>query len=236
MTLAPWGPVALWGSTDTIHESLDDARRVVPSDISFLLEQLNRHLASPVGVDDIVSVRCGVRPVAVPRERRVDVNHAQFLSRHHRICRDASMPWISVYGGKLSGCTTLAREVGRRVTDVIGPPDRPAPDDTARAEQPSPITPPTPFRFPTIDTTMPSPEFSASYEQCRTLEDFVRRRTNIAQWIPRGGFGRHDEHLDHLRQVATAIHRDDATAALVDLTRYRARVTNEWSVLEGAHA
>jgi hypothetical protein len=38
---------------------------------------------------------------------------------------------------------------------------------------------------------------------CWTLEDYLRRRTNISQWVPRGGLGRDNENRDYLAKIAS---------------------------------
>jgi glycerol-3-phosphate dehydrogenase len=227
MTFVPWGPVSLWASTDTVHGSMDEARRPEAGDITSLIAQLNQHLATPVTPADIVSIRCGVRPLAVPRHSPVD-EHSPSLSRHHRIHVTKDRPWISVYGGKLSGCTTLARTVATRVDGLIGSLVVPAP---VAPPAPVPIAPTT--NVPMLDTPVTTPEWAVAHEQCRTLDDYLRRRTNIAQWIRRGGLGQNDEHLTQIQHIATAIHGGDAPAATRDLDRYRTRVNQEWRLLEG---
>lgn len=229
MALIPWGPVALWGSTDTIHPDMERARQVETGDLRFLFAQLNRHLARPVGPSDVVSLRCGVRPVAVPRHAKVN-EYSPSLSRRHRIHVDSRVPWISVYGGKLSGCTTLARAVRTRVTGSLGAgtlPARPARLDDHRTDPPVET-------FPGLERPVVSAAWSAAHEQCRTLDDYLRRRTNIAQWVRRGGLGANLEHLDHLRSVALTLHDGNAAHATHDLDQYRARVDQEWRLLEGA--
>jgi glycerol-3-phosphate dehydrogenase len=229
MSLVPWGPVAVWGSTDTIHPDMDRAWQVEASDINFLLAQLNRHLARPASPADAVSVRCGVRPVAVPRNAKVD-EYSPSLSRRHRIHTDSRLPWISIYGGKLSGCTALARAVRARVRGRIGGGRVSA--GTARAD--AQLGDPPVERFPGLERPVVSPAWSAAHEQCRTLEDYLRRRTNIAQWVRRGGFGADLEHIDHLRSISLTLHGGNATEAARDLERYRARVDDEWRLLQGA--
>jgi dTDP-4-amino-4,6-dideoxygalactose transaminase len=49
---------------------------------------------------------------------------------------------------------------------------------------------------------VPSATWCRDHESCHTLADYLRRRTNIAQWLPRGGLGAHDEHLPATRAVA----------------------------------
>jgi len=230
MAYVPWGPVGMWGSTDTVHPDMDSAREIEPADIRSLLGQLNQHLASPVGPADIVSLRCGVRPVAVPRDTPVDEHSSSALSRHHRVHADRSRRWISVYGGKLSGCTTLAREVQTRIAASIGTRAAKARGNGPGADLAGAPT----VRFPGLDEPVVSPSWSAANEGCRTLDDYLRRRTNIAQWIPRGGLGRHYEYLDHLHEIAAAIHGGDTANAAGDVDRYRQRADREWRLIEGA--
>ena len=229
MVLIPWGPVALWGSTDTVHPDMERDRRVETGDLRFLFAQLNRHLARPVGPSDVVSLRCGVRAVAVPRHAKVN-EHSPSLSRRHRIHVDSRAPWISVYGGKLSGCTTLAHSVRMRVTGRLGAgtvPPRPARLDDHLPEPPVET-------FPGLERPVVSAVWSAAHEQCRTLDDYLRRRTNIAQWVRRGGLGANLEHLDHVRSVALALHGGNTARVAHDLDQYRTRVDQEWRLLEGA--
>ena len=226
MTFAPWGPVALWGSTDTLHPRFDDARRATMHDVEFLLHELNRHVSTPVGHDDVVSLRTGVRPVPVAHDAPLPAGTGG-LTRHHRVHLDARSPWVSIYGGKLSGCVGLAAEVralvGRRLAPSIAP-----------AAAPRAATTPGLVRFPTLADAVVAPAWAATHEHCRWLDDYLRRRTNIAQWVPRGGLGVHDEHASELLRIATAIHDGDTGRARRDLDSYAAAVGEGWGLVGGA--
>jgi glycerol-3-phosphate dehydrogenase len=69
--------------------------------------------------------------------------------------------------------------------------------------------PPTEF-FPGLDEPVPSASWCRDREHCYTLEDYLRRRTNIAQWIPRGGLGVRSENLETLREIARAFCPNEA--------------------------
>lgn len=43
------------------------------------------------------------------------------------------------------------------------------------------------------------------HEGCATLEDYLRRRTNLAQWIPRLGLGAQFENTEQILSIARAI-------------------------------
>jgi glycerol-3-phosphate dehydrogenase len=222
LTLAPWGPVSLWASTESLHDTVADAAGITPHDVAELTEEYNHRFRTPLAAGDIVSVRAGVRPVPVERHEAVDAEGLG-LSRHHRLHADESCAWITVYGGKLSGCRGLARETLALVRRHAAP-ARPARADSALAAPPT-------GAFAGVPGPVVPPAWTVLHEHCRTIEDYLRRRTNIAQWVPRGGFGRHDEHLDAIRACARAIHRGDEAAAARDLAEYRARVATETDLL-----
>ena len=227
MTLAPWGPVSLWGSTDAFHEDLATARRPADVDVARLLRELNRHLRVSVGPAEIISLRTGVRPVPVRHDARVPRTPGS-LTRHHRLHLDDTHPWVSVYGGKLSGCLGLAADVCRLVAQRVSPRGTP-PRPTGNVEAPRVTT-----TFPTLDEPVVSAAWSAAHEHCASLDDYLRRRTNIAQWVPCGGFGADGEHADTLERIALEIHDGDPGLAERDLARYWRHVCETETLL--AHA
>lgn len=228
MLFAPWGPVSLWGSTDEVFADMESAARVERRDLDVLVDQLNAHLARPVGFDDILSVRCGVRPLAVAHTAAPSGDLTR-LSRHHRVYADPVVPWVSVYGGKLSGCTSLAGDVRTQVTRRLGPPINPAHSQPA-----SEVVTPTMSTesYPTLSDPVPAVQWCIAHEQCMTIDDYLRRRTNIAQWVPRGGLGRHLEHLAHVRRLALQIHHGEAQAAERDLQHYLTHVDHQWALVQ----
>ena len=221
MSLIPWGPIALWGPTETLTDDLEAGYQIEPRDIHLLLDELNRHVVRPVAVSDIVSLRCGVRPLAVERSFQSG-RHTLGLSRNSHIERDQDVPWISVYGGKITGCIPAACAVARHVREALGLAAGPRP--AAAAEPP----PPTWQRFPGLREPGPSARYCAEHEMCWTLEDYLRRRTNIAQWVARGGLGRRDENLPRLLDLAAVFTGGDRAAAQAAVDAYRQRVRRDF--------
>ena len=204
----PWGPVALWGPTETDATGPDD-RQADPSDIEFLLERLRRNSVRDWTTDDILNVRVGIRPLALPPGTKV--GYSLDLSRRAILERDASHPWWTAFGGKLSGCLDFALEMHREIHR-----------ETVAPESIFPLR--LPLR-PMIDRffgglSVVDPAWSRDHESCRTLEDFLRRRTNIAQWIANGGLGKDAEHLDDLREIARLLHPEDPSRADAQLEAY----------------
>jgi glycerol-3-phosphate dehydrogenase len=132
-----------------------------------LLDLLNGHLAQPVSVDQIVSLRCGVRPLAA--DHSYTGGNTLQISRRHRIHCDSDRPWISVYGGKISNCVPLAEKLASQLCEQQD--KAPPPIATASEIETA--------NFPGLDEPAPSPEWCARNEMACTLEDYLRRRTNI---------------------------------------------------------
>ncbi len=108
--LIPWGPVSLWGTTETRVTNPEDGFSIDPSDVRFLIKELNRHLSTPISTKDIVSLRCGVRPC--PSKLLLPKRAKQSVFRvNTEIYADKQTPWISIYGGKITSCVSAAESV-----------------------------------------------------------------------------------------------------------------------------
>ena len=97
-TFTPWGPIALWGPTETaLPAPGPDPEAAIAagfapdvSDVRFLLDQANRNLRDPIDGGDVVSLRCGIRPLAVKRTASGSVGYSLDLSRRHALDLDAA--------------------------------------------------------------------------------------------------------------------------------------------------
>ena len=241
MSLTPWGPVSLWGPTETRVKDLEQGFQPEAADVRYLLAQLNSHLATPLAPSDVISVRCGVRPLVVRRSVS-DAANIYKIPRRYVVHPDRDRPWISIYGGKLTSCAQVAgavrshltrqATVGRRhntastgLGDVASAVPRqhvPVSGAFMRSESEVELS-----SFPGLSELFPSARWCSKHEMCSSLEDYLRRRTNIAQWVPRGGLGARDENLAVLHTIAGAFYeRDsDARAAVSD---YRRKVEHEF--------
>lgn len=106
----PMGRRTCIGTTDTRVESPEVG--VSEADIRFVLDNINKRLTleRPLGPQDIIAIRCGVRPLAVKASQGDDRDFLQ-LSRRHAIDRDDSSAHISIFGGKLTDCLNVGEEV-----------------------------------------------------------------------------------------------------------------------------
>ena len=220
MSLTPWGPIALWGPTETLVADIETGFQAEEADVRLLLEELNRHLIQPATPADVVSVRCGVRPLAVAHSF-IPGADTLGLSRDFVAERDRDVPWISIFGGKITGCQLAARDVARLVRTVISPVAPQRRCDGPRAE-------PEWDMYPGIAGPMPSAQYCREWELCCTLEDYLRRRTNIAQWVTRGGLGRNGENLPRLLEIARVFSDGDELVAREAVHAYQRRVQREF--------
>lgn len=112
----PMGECSCIGTTDTRVEKLPAV--VSDEDRHFILSNINKRLKleKPLMLDDVISERCGVRPLAVKRQITKSKNDSvaadwMSLSRKHVLEVDEKKALISIFGGKLTDCLNVGREV-----------------------------------------------------------------------------------------------------------------------------
>jgi glycerol-3-phosphate dehydrogenase len=203
MTHVPWGPVMMWGPTETTVREIEEGLAPNRDDLRFLLAQANTALPWKVGAEDVVSVRCGIRPLAVPRNYSRDV-YPLDLSRRHRVVVHGGGRSISLYGGKL----TSSLKVADHVADMIG--KRMVPRFPRMV---SGCPRPERFTHPELGHEFVTADWARDHEFCVTLDDYLRRRTSIAQWTPRMGLGRNGCGRESLLNPAETFTQGPAEAA-----------------------
>jgi glycerol-3-phosphate dehydrogenase len=226
LTLLPWGPVSLWGPTETLVNDIGEGYRPNGEDVAFLLEHAQRNLERPLQRDDIVSLRCGIRPLVVPASFHKDV-YPLDISRRHRIVADQQRPWISFFGGKLTNCVDVAAQIYASIPRRCLRPPRlngVAHDVGSDVEMTT---------FPGLEQAVPSARWCARHEFCHTLTDYLRRRTNISQWVPREGLGVRDEHLPELERIALDLVGGDRARAAREVSAYRNSVAEGFDRVVG---
>ena len=87
--------------------------------------------------------------------------------------------------------------------------------------------------FPVSTRPVAAPRWCREHEFCVTLEDYLRRRTNIAQWLPREGLGRNGENRDALLAAARELYDGDPAAAGEAVARYEETVAARFDKLLG---
>lgn len=105
----PMGPKTCIGTTDTQVDS--PVTQVTEKDRQFVLDNVNKLLAleHPLVKEDIISERCGVRPLAI-KGAGGTADWVQ-LSRKHAIEQHKKHHYMSIFGGKLTDCINVGDEV-----------------------------------------------------------------------------------------------------------------------------
>ena len=226
ISFIPWGPVALWGPTETAVQSPEEGCRMVDEDVDFLLRHARRLLNGKFDAKHIVSLRCGVRPLPIESDCSEEV-HPMKLSRRHRVVVDANRPWISTYGGKITGCALLARQLEGHIKRMAAPTGEVRGGESLDAAIGAWGT------FPGLEERVPALDWCMEREYCCTLEDYMRRRTNIAQWVAREGLGKEDENGPFLYQLALQLSDGDPLRAERQIETYREQVHARFDQLTG---
>jgi len=100
------------GTTDTRVSTPET--EINQDDRIFVLENINKrlNLNKPISENDIISERCGVRPLVIKSDDIENKNEEWTkLSRKHEIDIDFKRNHISIFGGKLTDCLNVGEEV-----------------------------------------------------------------------------------------------------------------------------
>jgi glycerol-3-phosphate dehydrogenase len=115
----PWGRHWILGTTDT-DWSLDKSHPAVSArDVAYLLEQVNRALASPLVPEDVVGVYAGLRPLLAGESEQTSK-----LSREHLVGHPVP-GLVVVAGGKYTTYRVMAKDAvdeAVRAMDGLQPP------------------------------------------------------------------------------------------------------------------
>jgi glycerol-3-phosphate dehydrogenase len=113
----PMGAKTAIGTTDTKVDTPTPS--VTEEDREFVLSNINKrlNLTQPITKDDIISERCGVRPLVVKGDEGSNKGWVA-LSRKHEVEVLADKKQISVFGGKLTDCINVGEEIAAFVKDL----------------------------------------------------------------------------------------------------------------------
>ena len=113
----PMGGKTCIGTTDT--RVLEPQTHVTDEDRDFVLSNINAqlNLPKPLTRDDVISERCGVRPLAIKKGEGPETDFLQ-LSRKHVIETAFDQGHVSIFGGKLTDCLNVGDEICDRVSEL----------------------------------------------------------------------------------------------------------------------
>ena len=108
----PMGNRTMIGTTDTRVTAPET--EVTPKDRMFVLDNINKrlNLDKPLTESDIISERCGVRPLVIATgDKNNKKTEWMKLSRKHAVDIDPEKKHISIFGGKLTDCLNVGEEI-----------------------------------------------------------------------------------------------------------------------------
>lgn len=115
----PMGARSMIGTTDTRVDRPET--QVTDGDRQFLLGQINARLDldEPLTTADVISERCGVRPLVLPvqSDDKLETDWTA-LSRKHEIDSDPERAVVTIYGGKLTDCLNVGEEVCDEISSL----------------------------------------------------------------------------------------------------------------------
>ena len=113
----PMGNKTCIGTTDTRVDSPFPS--VTDDDREFILNNINKrlNLQAPLTRQDIISERCGVRPLVVKGDGNESSDWLQ-MSRKHAIEASHSNRYISIFGGKLTDCINVGEEICQEISKM----------------------------------------------------------------------------------------------------------------------
>ena len=129
--------------------------------------------------------------------------------------------------GEITGCARFARKVADALVRRVGDAKRNgnhANGALGQVERES---------FPEMPEPVPSIDWCVRNEACCTLDDYLRRRTNISQWTSREGLGEDNEHLPEIKRLAKRLYPGQATKANRAVRDYVNRVEQTFDRLTG---
>ena len=115
----PMGGRTMVGTTDTRVSSPET--EVTEEDRQFVLDNINKrlNLDKPLSETDIISERCGVRPLVIKSGEKNNTNEEWMkLSRKHAVDVDCEKKHISIFGGKLTDCLNVGEEICEAVRQL----------------------------------------------------------------------------------------------------------------------
>lgn len=113
--VVPWNHHVLLGTTDTPVDKAVLEPFALEEEIKFILETASQYLIDPPGLQDVLSVFVGLRPLAAT----TNTNSTKEISRSHKLIIHNS-GLITITGGKWTTYRKMAEEVTDKAIEVAG--------------------------------------------------------------------------------------------------------------------
>ncbi len=170
----PWQNKLIIGTTDQKTESIDLDPKPTKEEIDFIINNFNLYTKSNIDYIDILSVFSGLRPLAIPEEKKA----AKDISRNHKISMSES-GLVHLIGGKW----TTFRQMGEDTISFVFKNKAFKEKQNKKlifiqSNYEKPSTGAKPLNETSI-YTWDDIRFAIEHEQCYTIEDVLARRTRV---------------------------------------------------------
>ncbi|MFW8589320.1 FAD-dependent oxidoreductase [Glaciecola sp. 2405UD65-10] len=218
----PMGQKTCIGTTDDKVENPDT--HVTDADRTFILDNVNALLAldKPLTMDDVISERCGVRPLAVKgQDGKADW---VALSRKHAIDVNKQDKYLSIFGGKLTDCINVGEEVSQLVKSLGL--DLPYENAIWYGESDDKIKGEFEFRAKLLDLDAMTPEYSSEKLTTRLWRRYDIHALQILDEIQRDPSQAEQllENAEYLRAELHYAARREMITNLEDFLRRRSKI------------
>jgi glycerol-3-phosphate dehydrogenase len=218
----PMGQKTCIGTTDDQVEDPDTV--VTEDDRDFILNNVNALLdvSPPLSRADIISERCGVRPLAVKgQDGKADW---VALSRKHAIDVNKDDQYLSIFGGKLTDCINVGEEISQ-IIQSLGI-DLPYADAIWYGESDDNIKAEFEYRAKLIDLDAMTPEYSSEKLTTRLWRRYDIHALQILDEIQRDPTQAEQllENAEYLRAEVHYAARREMIIKLEDFLRRRSKI------------
>ncbi|MFC4702061.1 FAD-dependent oxidoreductase [Glaciecola siphonariae] len=218
----PMGQKTCIGTTDDQVEN--PATTVTEADRTFILDNVNAllDLEKPLTRADIISERCGVRPLAV-KGGKGEADWVQ-LSRKHAIDVDQDKQYMSIFGGKLTDCINVGEEVCELIENMgIALPER---DKIWYGESSAQIKAEFEYRAKLLNLDAMTPEYSSEKLTTRLWRRYDIHALQILDEIQRdpSQAGQLMKNAEYLRAELHYAARREMITKLEDFLRRRSKI------------
>ncbi|MDT0594633.1 glycerol-3-phosphate dehydrogenase/oxidase [Glaciecola petra] len=218
----PMGQKTCIGTTDDKVENPDTS--VTEDDRKFILDNVNAllDLSPMLTKDDIISERCGVRPLAV-KGKGGDADWVA-LSRKHAIDVNKKDQYLSIFGGKLTDCINVGEEISQ-IIKSLGI-DIPYEDAIWYGESDAKIKAEFEYRAKLIDLDAMTPAYSSEKLTTRLWRRYDIHALQILDEIQRDPTQAQQlmENAEYLRAELDYAARREMITKLEDFLRRRSKI------------
>ena len=219
----PMGQRTCIGTTD--DRVTDPHIGVAPEDRQFILDNVNKllDLDTPLTQADVISERCGVRPLAVKEEDAESDWVA--LSRKHEVDINQQAQFVSIFGGKLTDCINVGEEICQIIHDLGIP--LPNKDAIWYGESSKEIKAEFEYRAKLLDLNSMTPEYSSEVLTTRLWRRYDRQALQILDEIQRDPTLAEQllENAEYLRAELHYARRREMITKLDDFLRRRSKIS-----------